>query len=284
MYMNFKWIKKELLWILPRKIAHKYLYYRHTNKKLNLKKPVDFNEKIQYLILNEYGEKEAKLTDKNLVREYVKKVGYEDILLERYGLYTYAKEIEWDKLPEKFVLKTNHGSGGVIICTNKSNLNIKECIDKLDTQLKQNFAKELLEYHYKDIKPKIICEEYICDGSEKNPKDYKIYCFNGKAKCILLCSGREEKVKIDYYDLNWNKLNYEKEEYKSGKEHKCPDNLEKMIKIAEDLSKGMKFVRVDLYNINGKIYFGELTFTPAAGMIYNITDEAQKKLGEYLKL
>ncbi len=284
MFEIIRSIKKEILWRLPKTIAHRYLYYRHLNKKLNLKKPQDFNEKIQYLILNNYGEKERNLTDKILVRDYVVNMGYKDILPEIYAIYNEANEIDWNELPNQFVLKTNNGSGGVIICTDKAKLNFEESIKLLDKQIKRNFAKELLEYHYNNIKPRILCEQYINDGSQKNPKDYKIYCFDGKPKCILLCTDREKKVKIDYYDLNWNRLDYAKKEYCIGETCECPKNLNEMLKIAEDLSKGMKFVRIDLYNQKGKIYFSELTFTPAAGMIYNITDEAQRELGEYLKL
>ena len=140
------------------------------------------------------------------------------------------------------------------------------------------------EYHYKYIKPCIICEEYLKDKNYYMPIDYKIYCFNGKADCILVCTEREKNLRLDYYDLNWNYLNYSKKEYRNNTKLEKPKNLQEMIKIAEKLAGDNIFVRVDLYNINGKIYFGELTFTPCAGTVYYNTQEALNYFGEKLKV
>lgn len=282
-----KYIKKSCIstmYYLPKKIAHEMLYYLVKRKKLNLNNPKDFNEKIQWLIVNEYGKREGKLADKYLVREYVSEKGLSNILPKLYGVYDHFKEIDFSKLPKDFVLKTNHGSGGVFICESQKDFNFKECGKALDKNLKNDFSKKNLEYHYKYIEPKIICEEYLKEESRKNPLDYKFYCFNGKVECVLVCSEREENLKLDYYDLDWNCLNYSKEIYRSEKKQVKPEKFEEMIKIAEILSKEFKFVRVDLYNINGKIYFGELTFTPAAGLSSTITDEAADYLGNLIVL
>jgi len=273
-----------VLWLLPKTIAHKLLYYKRVHKKLNLKNPKDFNEKLQYLILYKHGEKEKECSDKYLVRENLKELGYEDLLPKLYGAYKTFDEINISELPEKFVLKTNNGSGTAFICLDKNNFDFNKCKKMLNKNLKRNFAKESLEYHYMNIKPLIICEEYIDDGNGKNPLDYKIHCFNGNPECILVCSERANGLKRDYYDLNWEYLNYTKEEYRNINSHKKPLNLEEMIKIARELSKGFPFVRVDLYNVNGKIYFGELTFTPNAGINKNLKQEALDYFGNLIEI
>lgn len=270
--------------ILPKKIAHEIIYYNTFKKKLNLKNPQTFNEKIQWLIVNRYGKEEGRLADKYLVREYVKIKYNESILPKIYGIYENVNQIDLKNIPDKFVLKTNHGSGNVFICDNKHNFDFENCKKILNKLLKKDFSKKTLEYHYHYIQPKIICEEYIEQKNKKNPDDYKIYCFNGKPECILVCSEREKKLKLDYYDLKWNYLDYSAETYKSHKIQKSPKNLNKMIEIAEKLSQGFKFVRVDLYNVDGKIYFGELTFTPAAGLVNYNTEKAQLYLGSLINL
>ena len=279
-----KKLLKEILYRMPPKTAHKILYYYTFKKRLNLKNPQNFNEKLQYLIVNEYDEVQTRLADKYLLHKYIDEKGYNELLPKLYGVYDNADEINFDELPNKFVLKTNHGSGEIFVCKNKNKFDIEKTKEKLNKSLKTNFAKQSLEYHYAKIKPKIICEQYLEDGKNELPIDYKFYCFNGKADCILICSNRSEKLKLDYYDLNWSKKDYSTKEYKSGKDFEKPKNLEKMIEIAEKLSKEFKFVRVDLYNINGKIYLGELTFTPAAGLIKYNTDEALNRWGKMLKL
>lgn len=272
------------LYYLPKKIAHKILYYMVFREKLNIKDPQNFNEKIQWLILHEYNEKFADLADKYKVRNYITKRNYENLLPKLYGVYESAYDIDIDKLPNKFVLKPNNGCGHVFVCTNKSEFNFNECFTSLNKALKENFAKSNLEYHYKFIEPKIICEEYLEDKNNILPQDYKFYCYNGHVECILVCSNREKELKLDYYDKKWNYLNYSKTEYRSNKKISKPKNLNEMIKIASDLSQGFKFVRVDLYNINGKIYFGELTFTPASGLVKYNTDEALQHLGKLIEL
>ena len=189
-----------------------------------------------------------------------------------------------DELPDKFVLKCNHGSGRVYICKDKNTFDLENIRSELNRELKRDFAKVNLEYHYSFIKPVIIAEEYLDDGVHKNPIDYKFYCFNGKAESILVCSNRENELKLNDFDLNWNELDYTFEKYRSNEKLKRPTKLREMIRIAEELSCGMPFVRVDLYEINRKIYFGEYTFTPAAGMIYYYKQKALRCLGDKINL
>ncbi len=274
-----------ILWYMPKALSHKIFYYICTKKKLNLKNPKDFNEKLQWLMVHENPKKYAHFADKLLVRDYISEKGYSNLLTKVYGEGVKRfKDIDFSSLPEKFVLKTNHGSGGVFICTDKKTFDFKEAEKTLTKLLHKNYAKGALEYHYTYIKPRIMCEEYLKEEGMKNPLDYKIHCFAGKPECIFLCSDRENHVKYDYYDLNWNYLPYIKEEYRSNIQYKKPENLDEMLKIAEDLSKDFLYVRVDLYNISGRIYFGELTLTPQAAIDHTLTQEALDYLGGKLRL
>lgn len=277
-------IVKELMYILPHKLAHKILYKKTLGKELNLSNPNDFNEKIQYLMLNEFCEKETNCSDKVLVREYIEEKGYKEILTKLYGVWDNANDINIDKLPARFVLKTNNGSGDVRICIQKEMFNFEKVKKELNRVLHKNFAKELLEYQYEKIEPKIICEEFLGDRNGELPIDYKFYCYDGHVECVLICSERSKSLKLDYFNLNWDYLDYSKKEYRSNETFEKPKNFEKMIEISSELSKGFKFVRVDLYNLDGKIYFGELTFSPMAGLVYYNTPEALEYLGKLIKI
>lgn len=284
-----KWCKKiikELFWFLPPTLAHKLIYKHRMKKSLNLNNPIDFNEKIHWLIVFQYR-KEKKygiLADKIAVREFIIKKGYEKILPKIYGVYDHFDEIDFHTLPKRFVLKPNNGCGNVFLFLENQENDISLCKKALTQALKQNFAKNNLEYHYSFIKPKIFAEEYLEDSKNAMPIDYKFYCFDGEVHCILVCSDREKSLKLDYYDTNWNYLDYSLSKYRSNLIIPKPENLKEMIHIAEDLSKEFAFVRVDLYNIKGKIYFGELTFTPAGGFVNYNTKEALVYLGGLLKI
>ena len=154
----------------------------------------------------------------------------------------------------------------------------------MEKSLKEDFSKRYFEKQYSYIKPVIIAEEYLNDSVNKNPTDYKFYCADGYVDGLLVCTERDKETRLDHYDLNWNKLNYTFEKFASNKKIEKPSEFEEMIKIASKISKGIPFVRVDLYEINGKIYFGELTFSPAAGLndVYN--EEGQKHLGDLIDL
>ncbi len=281
---KIKKIYYKILWLLPKKIAIRIKYLVATHKKLDMKNPKDFNQKILYLLVNKYGKLEEKCADKFGVREYIKEKGLAEHLPKLYHVYEDANEIKFDDLPQEYVLKTNHGCGCTIIHEKDAEIDKQKIIDELNESLKINWAKKTLEYQYENIKPLIICEEYIKEEGLKNPTDYKFYCFKGKVECVLLCSEREKELKLDYYDLNWKKLNYAKEEYRSNSEHKKPKNLNEMINIASKLSEDFPWVRVDLYNLDGKIYIGELTFTPAAGIIKYNTQESLEYLGNLIEL
>ncbi len=277
-------MKKKILNMLPRPLAHQLLYQKVLGKKLNLKNPKDFNEKIQYMLVYQLGRREAKLADKYLVREFIKEKGFSFLLPKLYGVYDRVEDIDITKLPDKFVLKPNNGSGNIHVCRDKSTFDFAKAKKELQKTFTEKFWEVNLEHHYKFIKPKIICEEYLEDPDRPLPMDYKFYCYDGHVECVLMCTNRSEKLKLDYYDLNWHYLEYAKKEYRSHEEIQKPEHLEEMIHIASSLSKGFSFVRVDLYHIKGKIYFGEMTFTPMAGLVYYNTDEALEHLGKLIQL
>ena len=256
-----------------------------TGKDLNLDDPKDFNEKIHWLIINRYGKREGNLADKQLVKEYVENKHIKDLKVPKtLATYKNANQINLSKLPDKFVLKCNHFSGHVFICKDKKHFDLEAAKKQLNEDLKKDFADINKEYHYSFIKPLIIAEEYLDDGEHKNPIDYKIYCFNGKAESILVCSNRENKLKLNDFDLDWKELDYTTPEYRSKAKFKRPKNLKKMVAIAEKLSKDIPFVRVDLYEIGEDIYFGEYTLTPGAGIIMYYKQKALDYLGAKLVL
>ena len=203
-------------------LSSKLIYKIHTGKKINLKNPQLFNEKIMYLKLHDYRNNAlvTNCSDKIKVREYIKENGYGDTLTEVYGIYNDATEIDFDKLPNKFALKCNHGCGYNVICVDKKKLNKEETIQKLNHWKHTKFGYETCEIHYFPIKPLIYAEKYIATNDGVMPNDYKIYCFNGKARVILVCSEREKSLKLSFYDLKWKRLNYETKRFHTDKEIK----------------------------------------------------------------
>lgn len=279
-------IFSSVLWILPKKIAHKLLFYRHMKKKLDLNNPKTLNEKIHWLIVNYYGKKEADLTDKYKVKKYIENMSIENLYVPYTYLILISKndKVDFSKLPDKFVLKTNHGSGDIFICKDKINFNINSSLEKLFKLIKVKFAKNLCEYHYSYIEPLIMIEEFLDDKENDRPLDYKFFCYDGYVDSVMVCSDRGNNTKIDFFDSNWNHLNYSKKEKWSDFQIVKPKNLDEMFEIASKISKGFPFVRVDLYNINGKIYFGEMTFTPAAGLSTSYSEEGDLHLGSLLDI
>ena len=246
----------------------KLIYRAETGKKLNLINPKSFNEKLQWLKLYYRNPQYVKLVDKYEVRKYIaEKIG-EEYIIPLIGVYNSVDEIDWDSLPEQFVLKCTHGSGCNIICKNKSELNINLAKQKLHKWMKKNWYWFGREWPYKNVKPRIICEQYIIDQSGTELKDYKFMCFNGKAKCVFVCSNRNstEGLNIDIYNINWELMPVERPDSpNSGCIIPKPKTFDMMVQFAEKLSRDMIFVRVDFYESNGQLFFGELTFYPASG-------------------
>ena len=252
---------------------------------LDLKNPKSYSEKIQWLKLFDNDKLRTQLTDKVLVREWIKdKIG-EKYLIPIYGVYDSFDEIDFDKLPNQFVIKTNHSSGWNIIVKDKKIFDKKKAKRKIERWLKRDYGLwSEFEIHYSPIVPKIIIEKYVVDSAgELN--DYKFLCFDSECKYFWMDFDRTSNHKRNVYDLNWNLQPWNQFTYGNyeGIVEK-PKNLDKMIEIAQILCRGFKHVRVDLYNVDGNIYFGEMTFTNGSGFEGIFPEEYDYKLGELIKL
>ena len=271
--------------IMPNTLSR--LSFRMTqNKKLDLDNPTSFNEKLMWLKINNYNNNPEvwKCCDKYLVREYARNKGIsEENLPELIGVYKDAYEIDFNELPKKFALKCTHGCGFNVICTNKSILDIDRTRKVLNKYLKMKFGYTTAELHYTHEKPRIICEKFI-EGFDNLPYDYKIYCFNGIAKCVLVCSERDKLLRLNFYNLAWEEMPLGKESLRNKKTINKPKTLKEMITIAEKVSKPFPFVRVDFYESNNIPILGELTFTPAACIARYYSEFGNKYLGDLLTL
>lgn len=247
---------------------------------LDIENPVTFSQKLQWIKLYYRKPLLTSLADKYKVRNYIaNKVG-QKYLIHLYGVYKRADEIDFNDIPNQFVLKANHGSGWNVICYDKKNLDIFECRQKLNGWLKLNYYKESREWCYKNIRPRIVCEEFI--GSKL--LDYKFMCFNGKSKCIKVDIDRFTDHRRNIYNNNWELLPAMIGFKNSPKIIPKPENFDEMRYIAETLAEEFPFVRVDLYSTNQKVYFGEMTFYPGNGFSMITPTEYDIDLGSYLKL
>lgn len=266
----------------------KILFRLSQKHKLNLKNPQTFNEKLMWLKINNYNNNKTvwQCADKYQVRKYAKKHDVsENNLPTLLGIYKNANEIDFNKLPNKFALKCSHGCGFNIICQDKTKLDISKTKKQLNKWLKTRFGYASAEVHYTHIKPVIMCEEYI--NSQKNawPYDYKLYCFNGEPKIILVTSEREtNQLKLNWYNLDWQELPYGHAKNRNQKTISKPKHLAMMIKIAKQVSKEFPFVRVDFYEYKDHAIMGEMTFTPAANIATYYNQKGQRELGNMLQL
>ncbi len=287
---KIKMIYLSFLTIISPKLNTKVFYKKRMGKKINLKNPINFNEKIQWLKLNYLYPNElvTNCADKVKVRNYISEIGCGEILNDVIGIYDTVEEINFEELPNKFVLKWNFGCGYNIICQNKEKLNLNVTRKKLKKWGKSKFHLYNSELHYKNIKRKIICEKFIDCENKKLPDDYKFYCFNGKAEYVMICSARDTgNTKFYFFDRNWKLVELNKQTEMAKKEKikiEKPKNIDDMFEYADKLSAGFPFVRVDLYNSNGKIYFGELTFTPSAGLDKGYTIKGDSILASKIQI
>lgn len=269
-------------------IATKVLYNFSQGKRLNLSNARTLNEKLQYLKLKTYYNNPTitQCVDKYRVREYLIERGYARLLndLEGDGFYKSPNDIDFDVLPNRFVLKCNHDSGSIIVCTDKNGMDRAQVVCKLNQSLNHEYWKDNVEIQYKYVKKGIVCEKYLED-EEKGLVDYKFYCYNGIPK-LLYCTlphKKDEKLQMNFYDLNWNKLPIHRKDTVNIKNPvKKPEKFNEMIEIASELSAPFPFVRIDLFCVNNKIYFGEFTFVPTAGLAKYEEPNADEKLGEML--
>lgn len=264
----------------------KMIYRARMHKKLNLGNPQTFNEKLQWLKLHDRKLEYTKLVDKYEVRKYIADTIGKEYLIPLLGVWDRFEDVNFNKLPDQFVLKCTHDSGGLVICKDKSELDMDKAHKTIKGCLKHNYYWGQREWVYKNIKPRIIAEKYMVDESGTELKDYKFMCFGGEPKCLFVCLNRNSKdgLNVDFYDMEWRPIPFERKYKNSGNVLVKPKNFNSMIELSKILSTKLPFVRVDFYDIKGKVYFGELTFYPGTGMEEFRPDEWDKKLGDWIML
>lgn len=268
---------------------YKFIYLLRTGKVLNLKNPQDLNEKMFWLSRYWRNPLITLCSDKYKVRQFLEEKGCGDILNEQYGVYDRGEDIDFEKLPDKFVLKCNHGSRMNIIVEDKNKLNIPETIATLNKWVKFQYGRGT-EWQYKAIEPKILAEKYL-ESQDGKMIEYQIFCFNGKPMFFLvrndLRKSEVDKASIEYavsYTMDWKRVYMRKDEEQFNFELPKPANYEKMIEYAKRLSEGFPQVRVDYYEIDDRLVFGELTFSSNGSVQSNYKDEYIKSLGNELEL
>ena len=255
--------------------------------KPNLNNPSTFNENISKILLQKPTPLIESCVDKYKVREFVSTLSLHNILNDHYGYFTNSTALlnEWNNFPKKFVIKATHGCGWNFICKDKENVNIKNLKKTLNKWLRDNFYYHQREQVYKYLKPGLIVEKYLEDESG-GLMDYKIHCFNGEPKFINVIVDRFNNMKLNSYDIDWNFLDVSFDSHYPNDPNlqiDKPKELDMMIEYAKILSSSFKYVRVDFYLVNGKIYFGELTFTPGNGAYTSFSKQDDLYFGKYFK-
>ncbi len=276
-------IALSILKIIPVKFLVSFQFFFHHFKFPNLKNPITFNEKIQMMKIDSYKNENYKYMDKiNAKKELSPLIG-NDVFPKVFGIYNSTKDIKIIDLPNKFVIKTNHGSGFNIICQNKSIFDFKFAFAKINRWLNIDYGLYYGEKAYSLINPKILIEEFIEDKPGDSLIDYKIHCFNGVPKLIQVDVDRYSNHKRNFYDLKWNLLDLTIKYKKSKRKIGIPRNLDIMIQYSILISKIFKYVRIDMYNVKGKIYIGELTFFHGSGYESIFPKKYDNILGDWLK-
>lgn len=265
-------------------ISTKYEYI--FNKRLNLNNPQTFNEKLQWLKLYDRKPEYTTMVDKYAVKKYVADIIGEEYIIPTFGVWNHFDEIDFEKLPNQFVLKCTHDSGGLVICKDKAKLDKVVAKKKLETSLKNNYYWSGREWPYKNVKPRIIAEQYLSDVQANDLYDYKFFCFGGEVRCFKVDFDRFIEHHANYYDKEGNILKFGEVDLPPiyDKNIKMSKNIGKMLELAEKLTEQQPFLRADFYDANGKIYFGELTFFPASGFGKFTSEEWDLKLGEWIQL
>ena len=273
--------------VIPDKKYIKILYRGYTGKKLNLDYPETFNEKLQWLKLHDRKDSYVKMVDKYEAKKYVEKKIGNQYVVPTLGVFEKFDDINFDELPNKFVIKCTHDSGGLVICKDKENFDEIKAKKIINKSLRNNFYWVGREWPYKNIKPRIIVEEYVEDEDMKELADYKFFCFNGVPKALFIATDRQndnEDTKFDFYDMDFNNLHIINGHDNAKKKLSKPKNFEKMKKLAAILSNNIPQLRVDFYEVNGKILFGELTFFHWSGLVPFEPEKWDRIFGDWVKL
>lgn len=254
--------------LLSDRIYLKIRYRACFKKKLNLSSPQTYTEKLQWIKIYDHNSKYTKMVDKYLVKEYVARLIGEQYIIPTIGVWDKVEDIPFDKLPNSFVLKCTHDSGGLVVVKDKSVLDIEQAKKKLKSSLNNNYYWVGREWPYKNVKPRIIAEKYMEDSITGELRDYKFFVFNGKAKALFIATDRqntEVDTAFDFFDMNFNHLDIRNGHPNSSRIIKKPQSFFKMKELAEKLGKGMPEARIDFYEVDGNVYFGEITLFHHSG-------------------
>ena len=279
--------QRGLLTILSDKTYIKTMYYAKMGKKLDLKDPKTVSEKLQWLKLYDRKPEYTTMVDKYAAKSYVAERIGEEYIIPTLGVWDSFDEIDFDSLPEQFVLKCTHDSGGLVICRDKSKLDKEVTQRKIEKSLKANYFWNGREWPYKNVKPRIIAEKYMEDGGNPDLKDYKFYCFGGEPKFLYISHGlsNHATAHINFISLDWEKMPFRRTDFAEFDIlPPKPKNFDLMIEFCKKLSADIPFLRVDFYDINEKLYFGELTFFPGSGFTILEPKEWDLKLGQWIDL
>ena len=273
--------------ILPDKMFIERKFEKKMGYKLDLKNPKTFNEKLQWLKLYDRKPEYTKMVDKYEAKKYVASIIGEEYIIPTLGVWNSFDEINFDELPDQFVLKCTHDSGGLVICRDKTSFDKEAARQKINNSLKYNYYKHAREWPYKNVKPRIIAEKYMEDQQSKDLKDYKIFTFNGVAKALFIATERQTEgteTKFDFFDTEFKHLPFTNGHPNAEICPKKPERFNEMLELAEKLSKKIPQLRVDFYEVNGKAYFGELTFYHWSGFKPFDPLEWDEKFGSWIKL
>lgn len=287
LFLFYKLAYKQHLNWMPDKIFLSLMWRYKMGYWLDWKNPQTFNEKLQWLKLNLRNPLYSKLVDKFEVRQYIVDTIGEEYLIPLLGVWDKPEEVAFEKLPEQFVLKCTHDSGGLVFCHKKGNLDYDVAKKKLAESLRMNYFYRWREWPYKDVKPRIIAEAFMEDSASGGLPDYKFFCFDGKVNCVMVCIDRHlHDTKYYFFDSDWKflKPNEEVQHLPDDFTIPKPPRIKEMFELASRLSKGLPFARIDLYSVNGKIYFGEITFFPDSGYDTTFLREADLAWGRMLDL
>ena len=284
---HLRFEKRNLLNWIPDRTYIRYLFFLRMGKHLNLKDPKTYSEKLQWLKLYDRKPVYPEMVDKYAVKEYVKGIIGEEYIVPTYGVWDRFEDIDFDKLPESFVLKCTHDSGGLVIVRDKSEFDKNKAKQKINTCLKKNYYWHGREWPYKNVKPRIIAEKYLEDKSDQELRDYKFFAFDGKVKALFIATDRADsstETKFDFFDENFKHLPFTNG-HPNAKEipHK-PKNFETLKMLAGKLSEGIPQLRVDFYEADGKVYFGEMTFFHWSGMTPFVPEEWDYTFGSWIDL
>lgn len=278
---------KYALRFLPDKLYLQLYYFVHFKKLINFKNPRTYNEKLQWLKLYDRKDIYTAMVDKYLAKDYVSKIIGEEYIIPTLGLYDTFDDIDFDKLPNQFVIKCTHDSDGLVIVKDKAELDVNEAKNKIENALKYNFYYIAREWPYKNVTPKIIVEKYMEDKNNSSMRDYKFFCFNGEPKLMYISEGLENHstASMSFFDMEFNLTDCKRKDYKRLEYMpEKPKNFDKMKKMASILSQNLPHLRVDFYEINGRLFFGELTFSTCSGFVPFESEKWNEILGDYIEL